>query len=86
MIQLNPKERIAKISIGWSVCNSIIGLRTYDDEDKMIVNDNWWDIRGYNPNVEECKDGSYEADLKLWITHLIPERHEIIGLKWHKDK
>ena len=84
-VQIDPKRTIAKIEIGISVCDSIIAIRLYDNTGELFVNENWWDIRGYNPYIEICHDGNYEADLKEWFTHSIPDGHEIIGLKWYKN-
>ena len=58
--------RIAKVSMGMSVCDSIVGFRAYDSYNNLLLEENWWDKRGHNPNVEICPDGSYEADLREW--------------------
>ena len=45
---------------------SIVGFRAYDSYNNLLLEENWWDKRGHNPNVEICPDGSYEADLREW--------------------
>ena len=82
-ISVDPEKVITKVSIGLSISDSIVGLRMYDSTDELIVNDNWWDQRGFNSNIEYCHDSFYEPDLKQWETRSIPEGQEIIGLRWH---
>ena len=68
-----------------SIRDSIVGLRLYDDNEELIVNDNWWDQRGFRQSIEICTDSFYEADLKEWVTMPVPCGEEIIGLRWSKD-
>ena len=65
-IKFNQSKKIAKISMGISICNTIIALRVYDDSGEMFIDTNWWDKRGHNPFIEVVHKGSYEADLKEW--------------------
>ena len=64
---------MAKISFGVSICDSIIGLRCYDSDGNIYINETWWDKRGsrHDDDIEICKEGDYEADLKEWVTHSI---------------
>ena len=79
---IDSEITIAKISFGISICDSIIAIRAYSESGDLIIDENWWGKRGYNPYVEVCHDGNYEADLKEWQTQSIPDGQEIIGLKW----
>ena len=47
-----------------SISDSIVGLKLYDDYGDLLVNDNWWDQRGFSQSIEICTDSFYEADLK----------------------
>ena len=68
LIDLDPRKRISKISFGLSICDSIIAIRCYDEFNEQLVDFNWWDKKGFDPNIELCLEGSYTADLKEWQT------------------
>ena len=48
------------------MCDSIVAMRFYDEYGDLFVDSNWWDKRGYDPNIEHCYEGNYFADLKEW--------------------
>ena len=80
---MDPSKIISKISFGISICDSIIAIRCYDENHQLFVDTNWWDQRGHDPNIENCLDGNYSADLKEWQTKYLTPGNYIIGLKMH---
>ena len=54
----------------------------YDDDDKLVVNQNWFDKRGHNPNLETCYDGNYEADLKQDVPGVFDDSTELGKSRW----
>ena len=83
-VDVDPNKTISKISFGLSVCDSIVAMQFYDEEGELFVDSNWWDKRGYDPNIEHCYEGNYSADLKEWQTNELPAGHTVIGLKMHR--
>ena len=65
-VDVDPSRRISKISFGLSICDTLVAMRCYDEKGELFVDSNWWDKRGYDPNIEHCYEGNYSADLKEW--------------------
>ena len=39
----------------------------------MFLDENWWDMRGYNPHTETVTDGVYDDNIESWTTLTIPK-------------
>ena len=85
-IKIDPEKKMLKISVGWSICDSIVGLKIYDAQGKKYVSENWLHQSGIDQKAEIGEDGGYVAKLMEWETKNVPKGEKIIGLKWHKDK
>ena len=57
----------------------------FDRNYKKILDENWWDMRGFNPWSETINDGVYGDNITSWSALTIPIGQEIIGVKMHRD-
>ena len=70
---IDPNRRIRSLKIGKSLCDSFAAVKLFDLEYKMFLDENWWDMRGYNPHTETVTDGVYDDNIESWTTLTIPK-------------
>ena len=65
---IDPNKKMTRISIGWSICDSIVGIQVFDANDERYVNESWLHKSETKQDSEIDEDGGYVTKLMEWVT------------------